>query len=258
METGARLDAILSDHRPVVPRRMETEWLVVGAGPLESRQMLRGHPDLRRKLPNAITVARLALAGVFFAMMLLYRHGSESHAWWLFAAGWVYGLAAATDAIDGHLARKWSVTSVFGRIVDPFCDKILILGTFVFFASEVFLVPDATFPNGLESLTGVGPTVVVLLLGRELLVTTIRGIQESSGQAAGAKWVGKFKMTFQSITIPVVILYVFLRTWLDRGETLEIALRILRDVAVWGTVIVTLWSAWDYIPRRRRDVTPTQ
>ena len=134
--------------------------------------MPRGRPDFRRQLPNAITVARLALAGVFFGMMLLYRHGTTAHSWWLFAAGWVYGLAAATDALDGYLARKWSVTSVFGRIVDPFCDKILVLGTFVFFASEIFLIPSPTRPGRLESLTGVGPIVVVLLLGRELLVTT--------------------------------------------------------------------------------------
>lgn len=213
--------------------------------------MIRARPNLRRQLPNAITVARLALAGVFFGMMLLYRHGSTAHAWWLFAAGWVYGLAAATDALDGYLARKWEVTSVFGRIVDPFCDKILVLGTFVFFSSGIFLVPDENLPGGMESLTGVGPTVVVLLLGRELLVTTIRGLQEGAGQAAGAKWMGKFKMTFQSITIPLVLLYVFLRAWLDRGETFEVVMRVLRDIAVWGTVIVTLWSAWGYLPRRR-------
>ncbi len=212
--------------------------------------LLLERPELRRRLPNAITIARLALAGVFFGMLLLYRHGSAGNAWWLFAAGWVYGLAAATDAIDGHLARKWGVTSVFGRIVDPFCDKILVLGTFVFFASGVFLVPDPTAAGGLRSLTGVGPVVVVLLLGRELLVTTIRGLFEGTGQSFGAKWSGKLKMIFQSVAIPVVLFYVFVLAFIDRGEPVEVALRWLRDFAVWGTVVVTLASAIEYIPRR--------
>ncbi len=211
--------------------------------------MLLQRPELRRRLPNAITIARLALAGVFFAMLLLYRHGNAENAWWLFAAGWVYGLAAATDWADGYLARKWGVTSVFGRIVDPFCDKILVLGTFIFFASEVFIVPDAASADGLRSLTGVGPVVVVLLLGRELLVTTIRGVYESTGQAFGAKWSGKLKMIFQSVAIPVVLFYVFVLAFAERGHWVEVSLRYLRDVAVWGTVIVTLWSGLEYIPR---------
>jgi CDP-diacylglycerol--glycerol-3-phosphate 3-phosphatidyltransferase len=208
-------------------------------------------PAVRRKIPNAITVARLVLAAIFFGMLRFYEHGTVQMAWWLFTAGWLYGLAAASDWVDGHLARKWQVQSAFGRIVDPFCDKILILGTFVFFASEVFV--SQVEPSRGENLTGVGPVAVVLLLGRELLVTTIRSLSEGEGQAMGAKWIGKFKMTFQSIAIPIVILYVFSRAWLDRGDTFEIAIRILRDVAVWGTVIVTLWSAWEYLPRRRRS-----
>ena len=206
-------------------------------------------PALRKKIPNAITVARLVIAAIFFAMLRFYEHGGAAMAWWLFAAGWVYGLAAATDWIDGHLARKWDASSTFGRVVDPFCDKILVLGSFVFFASRVF-----SGPTG-ESLSGVGPIVVIILLGRELLVTTLRGLSEGGGQALGAKWAGKFKMIFQSIAIPVVLVYVIARGWFPDavapGTAWELALRILRDIAVWGTVVVTVWSAWSYIPRQR-------
>ena len=173
-------------------------------------------------------------------------------AWWLFAAGWVYGLAAITDAIDGYLARKWDVTSVFGRVVDPFVDKILVLGSFVLFAGGNFLVPSG---GGLHSLTGVGPIVVILLLSRELLVTTIRGLYESSGRDFGAKWSGKAKMIFQSAAIPIVMVYVFVLGFVPPTHPLEVAFRVLRDVAVWGTVVVTLLSALDYIPRRRAGTT---
>ncbi len=209
-------------------------------------------PALRKKIPNAITVARLVIAAIFFAMLRFYDHGGAAMAWWLFAAGWVYGLAAATDWIDGHLARKWDASSTFGRVVDPFCDKILVLGSFVFFASRVFSGP------GGESLTGVGPIVVIILLGRELLVTTIRSLTaDDPGGAMGAKWAGKFKMVFQSIAIPVVLVYVIARGLFPNavapGTAWELGLRILRDIAVWGTVLVTVWSAWSYVPKGRRQ-----
>ena len=212
--------------------------------------MLLRNNQIRRRLPNAITVARLILSGVFFGMLLAYRHGNQENAWWLFVAGWVFGLAAATDWVDGYLARRWQVVSVFGRIVDPFCDKILILGTFIFFASSTFLVADPSMPGGVRSLTGVGPVIVVLLLSRELLVTTIRGLLESSGQDYSARWSGKLKMILQSIAVPVVLVYVFALAFIERGSGLETAMRWLRDIVVWGTVIMTLWSVWDYIPRR--------
>lgn len=200
----------------------------------------------KRRLPNIITVGRLVLAALFFGMLRFYEHGTTAAAWWLFAAGWVYGLAAATDWIDGYLARKWDASTTFGRIVDPFCDKILVLGTFVFYASEVFVTDTG------ENLTGVGPVVVILLLSRELLVTTLRSLSESGGEAMGAKTAGKAKMIFQSTAIPVVLVYVVTRGWLDRGDGLEIAMRVLREIAVWGTVVVTLWSAWAYLPEGRK------
>ena len=215
--------------------------------------MLLASPQVRRRLPNAITVARLLVSGVFFAMLRLYQHGGPGMAWWLFAAGWVYALAAVTDAIDGHLARKWNVTSVFGRVVDPFVDKILILGSFVMFAGSNFLVPMEPGYDGVShlwSLTGVGPIVVILLLSRELLVTTIRGLVESTGGDFGAKWSGKAKMIFQSAAIPIVMAYVFVLAFVPPTHPLAVAFRVLRDVAVWGTVLVTLLSALDYIPRR--------
>ena len=198
----------------------------------------------QRRLPNVITVARLVLAGLFFAMLSVYEFGTTAMNWWLFAAGWVYGLAAATDAVDGHRARKWQVTSVFGRVVDPFCDKILVLGSFVYFAGPAFQTVEG---GEVASLTGVPAAVVVILLGRELLVTTLRGMAEAAGQTMGAKSAGKAKMIFQSTAIPMVILYVLVRGWVGTGHPLEVALRVLREVAVWGTVAVTLWSMWPYV-----------
>ncbi|MEM8873413.1 MAG: CDP-alcohol phosphatidyltransferase family protein [Planctomycetota bacterium] len=203
---------------------------------------------MRRQIPNAITVSRLVVAFIFFAMLAAYRYDPDRISWWLFASGWVYGLAAATDALDGHLARKWNVTSVFGRIVDPFCDKILILGTFVFFASRPFFIEeDGTIIN----VTSVGPIVVTILLSRELLITTLRSLMEGSGSDFGAAWSGKLKMIIQSITVPVVLAYVCFRPWLIEMD-LELAARIVRTGCVWLTVVATIVSGVLYMPWPKR------
>ncbi|MCA9295700.1 MAG: CDP-alcohol phosphatidyltransferase family protein, partial [Phycisphaerales bacterium] len=93
----------------------------------------------RRHIPNAITVARLVHAAGFFATLNVYRY-PDRHAAWAVAAVVLFILAAATDALDGYLARRWDVTSTFGRIMDPFVDKVLIIGAFVYLAGPRFIV----------------------------------------------------------------------------------------------------------------------
>ena len=83
----------------------------------------------RKIIPNALTVARLPLAAATFGCWAVGPHPIWS---WVGLAAFL--LAALTDALDGHLARRWSVESLVGRILDPFADKVLILGTVVILA----------------------------------------------------------------------------------------------------------------------------
>lgn len=204
---------------------------------------------LRRHLPNVITVGRLVVSAVFFLMLALYRYEPGKIDWWLFVAGWVYGVAAVSDVVDGYLARKWQVTSTFGRVVDPFCDKILILGTFAFLAGPPFI---AEIDGQVVSLTGVGPVVVVLLLARELLVTTLRSIAESGGTAYAAQTAGKVKMLLQSLSVPIILATVVFRPILWDGGSLEMTTLVVRGIVIWGTVLATLVSGALYLPRRIR------
>ena len=80
----------------------------------------RAIPAPLQQLPNALTVARLALIPVFVVLMLTAEGG---HSW---PAGIVFGIAAVTDQIDGFLARRWRVESEFGRIFDPLADRLMI------------------------------------------------------------------------------------------------------------------------------------
>jgi CDP-diacylglycerol--glycerol-3-phosphate 3-phosphatidyltransferase len=80
----------------------------------------RAVPASLQQLPNALTIARLALIPVFVLLMLAAEGG---HSW---PAGIVFGVAGITDQIDGYLARRWQVESDFGRIFDPLADRLMI------------------------------------------------------------------------------------------------------------------------------------
>jgi CDP-diacylglycerol--glycerol-3-phosphate 3-phosphatidyltransferase len=207
-----------------------------------------------RHVPNALTAARLLLAGVFFVMLSFYQYEGRGDPTFLNIAFLIYLIALITDFLDGYLARRWQVEGMFGRIVDPFVDKILVLGSFAFFAGKNFIIP-ATAPHvpGVASevvrtITGVAPGVVVILLARELLVTSLRGSSESTGQNFGAAFSGKVKMVVQSVTILVILVYVnYLPRLIEGGY--EPAARHFRDFCIWATVVITILSGLLYIQR---------
>ena len=202
-------------------------------------------------VPNLITGSRLVLAAAFFVLLGLYQYEGRGHPSLLIAAFVIFVAALVSDYLDGYLARKWKVEGAFGRVVDPFADKILVLGSFIFFAGKNFIIPDAAFPsshNLVKTITGVAPGMVIVLLARELLVTSLRGISEAAGQNFGAVWAGKFKMAFQSGTILAILIYVTFRPWL-LDHAYELIARILRDIGIWGTMIITVYSGISYITR---------
>ena len=93
--------------------------------------------------------------------------------------------------------------------------------------------------------TGVWAWMVVLIISRELLVTSIRGVVESRGIAFGADWWGKSKMILQSVLIPAVML-VAANEEAGLGVIYEL-LEGLTGFLFWGTLVTTLWSAFDYM-----------
>ena len=184
---------------------------------------------------------RLVIAAGFFATLNLYRF-PDHHSLWANVSIVLFIAAATTDWLDGYLARKWNVESIFGRIMDPFCDKVLVLGGFIYLAGPRFAV--APEPEGLvvTMASGVYPWMVVIIFARELLVTSIRGALESMGISGQAKTAGKLKMILQSVMIPVVI---FIAVNLNPLHY-EWA-GWVRDGFVYATVLVTVWSSIPYV-----------
>lgn len=207
----------------------------------------------KKDIPNVLSVARLFLAGVFFVVLMAYQYvppglGSSdigSHnTWALLVGAGLFIIAAATDALDGHLARKWQVISVFGRIVDPLADKILVLGAFIMLAGANFADPAKLAANEwFYMVSGVYPWMVVVILLRELLVTTLRGTLEGMGVDFSAQKLGKWKMIFQSAVVPIVLIVV----WIDPLRQGWPWLAWLGDLLVWATVLVTVLSGWPYV-----------
>jgi len=191
-------------------------------------------------LPNQITLARLALAIVFF--VLLSQHGQRAPSkLMLDLAAIVFIIAAVSDFFDGYIARKWGMVTPLGRVLDPLVDKVLICGAFILFLGPAFV--DESGYN----VTEVHAWMVIVIVGRELLVTGLRGFNESIGISFGASLHGKLKMWMQSIAAPTILFIVAHEdTWFTASTASAV-----KATLVWLTVIVTALSTFQYLARSR-------
>lgn len=145
-------------------------------------------------IPNTITMIRLVMTVFVFVLLEVHAGAGASASTTLpWVAFSLFMVAAVSDFLDGYLARKWNMVSPFGRIADPFADKILISGT---------MISLLHFPVATAVLTH---WYVVVVIAREFLVTAIRGYVESTGQAFGADRLGKWKMVSQCWTVAALL-----------------------------------------------------
>jgi CDP-diacylglycerol--glycerol-3-phosphate 3-phosphatidyltransferase len=174
-------------------------------------------------VPNTITFSRLLLS--IFLFWLIDQGGH-----WL-AACVVFVIAASTDAIDGYIARKYGLVTIIGRILDPFVDKVIIGGTFIFLAE----VPDS----------GVNAWMAIIVIGREMFITSLRSFLESIGKDFSANWSGKIKMVLQCAAVTASLLYLEYGPTSDHQSTFAGT----RDVLLWGAIGVTIHSGITYVQR---------
>jgi CDP-diacylglycerol--glycerol-3-phosphate 3-phosphatidyltransferase len=192
---------------------------------------------MKVNLPNQITLGRLILAVIFFVLLSRYDQRAPSTTL-LDVCFVIFVVAAVTDALDGYLARRQNQVTSLGRILDPLVDKVLLCGAFACFSSDLFV--DASGVN----VTGVRPWMVVLIFGREFLVTGLRGFSESKGESYAAAVSGKVKMVLQSVTGGVVLAVV---AHLLTYEPWVWFMKIM----VWLTVVVTTLSMLQYLIRSK-------
>lgn len=171
-------------------------------------------------LPNTITWIRLLASLIVFVLIA---------AEYFLAATVLFSLAAGTDWLDGYLARRFNLGTVLGRILDPLVDKVLVCGTFIYLVR---------FPA-----SGIWPWMVVLIVGRELLVTGLRSQLEGEGRDFSANLFGKAKMVLQSIAAPLCLFCL----WWTQTETLPAWLSISRNLCIWAAIVATIGSGLIYV-----------
>ena len=172
-------------------------------------------------LPNLITLSRLGLAVVLF--WLIYVEG-----FWISAAV-LFVVAAATDAIDGYIARKYGQVTTLGRILDPFVDKIIVCGAFVFLLEK-------------KADSGVNSWMVMSVIGREMFVTGLRSFLEQAGKDFSAAFIGKAKMALQCVAITMSLLSL-------SPEVGNPTFNFCRNIVLWAAVAVTVYSGLSYAVR---------
>ena len=143
-------------------------------------------------LPNKLTLLRLCLipvfTAVFFVSALPYHY---------IISAVVFVLAAATDFLDGYIARKYNLVTDLGKFLDPIADKVLVST-----ACIIMLVPVGESPAVLPWYGAIGTAII---LARELIVSGFRMVAASKGVVLAADKAGKIKTTVQDIAVAVLL-----------------------------------------------------
>ncbi len=155
-----------------------------------------------RLIPNILTFGRLVLT-IVFLVMILYSPHVANKSMFLDIAFVLFVVAGLTDIVDGIAARRFNVTSKFGRMVDPLADKVLVCGTFICFA---IIGEPKLFDLGPGALAAIQWSVAGILIAREAYITALRHIAEAHGVNFAATISGKVKMFLQSFAIGTVII----------------------------------------------------
>ena len=179
--------------------------------------------------PNKLTVLRIVLVPFFVAFLLLDQIPYH----YLFAVV-VFSAAAVTDAIDGKIARKRALVTDFGKFLDPLADKILVTSALVCFIQLGF----------------VHCVVVVIILARELMVTSLRLVASGQGTVIAASVWGKAKTVVQMVGIVVILV---MQTFIELFGLLSQDLAVLiGQTLMWVAAALTVVSGVEYMVANRQ------
>ena len=178
-------------------------------------------------IPNQLTIFRIAVTPVFLLLLLLPV--SYNYFW----AALVFGLAGISDSLDGYLARKNKQVTTFGVLIDPVADKLLttaaLLAFMLFGWCDIWLV--------------------LLVLAREFLVTSVRMVASAQGVVIPANIWGKVKTVSQVVTTLLILLlaeavqsFGFL-DWLAEGARFV----WVSSGILWATAILAVASGATYV-----------
>jgi CDP-diacylglycerol---glycerol-3-phosphate 3-phosphatidyltransferase len=186
--------------------------------------------------PNQVTTIRLGLSILLFVFL---------HFHWYWAGFWLFLLAAGTDWLDGFWARRYGQITILGRMLDPFVDKVIICGTYIFLAAD--------------ANSGLVAWMAVLVLGRELLVTALRSFLEQQGADFSAAISGKLKFILQCAAVGASLYWLSCQP----GQSPQAAISAATSssslpggstwmawtvvISVWSMIAITIYSGYAYV-----------
>ena len=184
--------------------------------------------SIPRQLPNAITIARIPLAVVFFILLLLAGAFGADDLVLRWVAGVIFVVGISTDWVDGYLARRYDIVSDFGKLWDPIADKLLTGAGFL----------------GLAILGEVPWWIVLIILVREWGIT-IHRLTIVHEHVVAAAWMGKVKTVMQAVALGWALLPLHVLVGQQAWAAVTLGLMLL-------ALLLTVASGIDYIVAQSR------
>ena len=173
-------------------------------------------------LPNKLTILRVIMIP-FFVFFLLSGVGGSASKW---IALVIFAAASITDTLDGYIARRDNLITDFGKFMDPLADKLLVCSALICFVE-------------LDKLPA---WMVIIIIAREFIISGFRLVASDNGIVIAASYWGKFKTTFQMISVILLIVRIP-------------ALTVLTQICVWTALVLTVISLVDYIAKNHKVLT---
>lgn len=185
-------------------------------------------PNQILNLPNILTMMRIAAIPLLAALLM---SPSRSAGFWAAA---LFAVASVTDWLDGYLARRMGIVTIFGKFLDPIADKLIVM------AALIMILPFGRVPAWM----------VLVILGREIIITGLRGIASTEGIVIQASDLGKYKTIFQIVAILGLVLH-FNYNWFFGipHELLTVNMHNVGMFFLWIATALTIWSGVDYLFR---------
>ncbi|MCC6641665.1 MAG: CDP-diacylglycerol--glycerol-3-phosphate 3-phosphatidyltransferase [Deltaproteobacteria bacterium] len=169
-------------------------------------------------LPNTITVLRIGVVPVLLLLPLYPgRLGSQ-------VTAWIFIVAATSDLVDGWLARRGQQVTRIGKLLDPLADKLVVATALIVLLS-------------MGRIPGWATWIVVVIVGRELAVTGLRGLASAQGQIMAASGLGKAKTLIQNVAIGALLF---------PEPTLGLPAHTLGLALLGVATAITIWSGYAY------------
>ena len=197
-------------------------------------------------LPNKITLTRIFMIPVFIAVFFL--DGVLPYNYVIAAA--IFALAACTDFIDGYIARKYKLVTNLGKFLDPIADKVLVSTAMLLLLTlkdQLFTVYDRSpFVINVNLLYILAAICFCVIMARELIISAFRQIAATRGLVMAADMLGKYKTTFQDVSIFLLILAV------DTTNHVQLSLAWIGLVLFAVATLLTVWSGISYVVKNKQ------